>query len=618
MIVAKPTWNSDVKNLFVAPYWIAPNERDAVARGWIGCMRGYFIDLDQVDSVKEWSVTIYNHLASRSMPLTTDQTQFWPIDALETFRLWANQGWRVDQTSPFDPADRIPPPDLPQKVKRIRADIRSLSQDELDAYRAKLDDIMQIGNPDRGAPWQIFAYIHTNWCLHYQEAFALWHRAYLLYLEELIDFAIPYWDWMAQDASVDGSPEAGLPQAFLDEAYIHPGTGKKRPNPLRYAAAKDGNSKLCAIGKMSGPDCKYVQRNPLFYTSGDTDRAERTKFYAMARIFQQQVVDALEFETFSTPQGVPGYPWANIPAFHPPQPDNLYPYRDVNFDGLYEQPHDNYHGWLGPDMGDNAYTAFDPLFLSYHANIDRMLEVWIRNHPGAQFTTQTPLQPFLGAGATDVSYSSADHWRYTSIGEMAQDSRRIGYDYGEPLAKQFTGDAARKKSPTAVKAKPSKPGKMAKEAGVSADPFVATRAEAKIMDDGPWVVFDDVRCTHDSYLIDVFINQADATPNDATSCNMHYVGRFSRIGMGLVDDKGRCVTQGVSRVLNAGPTIYSLDLRPEDKPQISLVVTHLDTGRVVTADEYKALPGFIPQLVWGDPRQPIIGQMAPRGCCSLH
>jgi tyrosinase len=99
---------------------------------------------------------------------------------------------------------------------------------------------------------------------------------------------------------------------------------------------------------------------------------------------------------------------------------------------------------------------------------------------------------------------------------------------------------------------------------------------------------------------------------------MHYVGRFSRIGMGLVDDKGRCVTQGVSRVLNAGPTIYSLDLRPEDKPQISLVVTHLDTGRVVTADEYKALPGFIPQLVWGDPRQPIIGQMAPRGCCSLH
>jgi tyrosinase len=232
-------------------------------------------------------------------------------------------------------------------------------------------------------------------------------------------------------------------------------------------------------------------------------------------------------------------------------------------------------------MGDNAYTAFDPLFLSYHANIDRMLEVWIRNHPGAQFTTQTPLQPFLGAGATDVSYSSADHWRYTSIGEMAQDSRRIGYDYGEPVAKQFTGDAARKKSPTAVKAKPSKPGKMAKEAGVSADPFVATRAEAKIMDDGPWVVFDDVRCTHDSYLIDVFINQADATPNDATSCNMHYVGRFSRIGMGLVDDKGRCVTQGVSRVLNAGPTIYSLDLRPEDKPQISLVVTHLDTGRVV-------------------------------------
>jgi hypothetical protein len=43
----------------------------------------------------------------------------------------------------------------------------------------------------------------------------------------------------------------------------------------------------------------------------------------------------------------------------------------TNFDGLYEQPHDNFHGWVGPDMADNAYTAFDPIFWSYHSNIDR-------------------------------------------------------------------------------------------------------------------------------------------------------------------------------------------------------------------------------------------------------
>ncbi|MCA1494665.1 tyrosinase family protein [Ensifer sp. NBAIM29] len=593
MIIAKPTWDADVKKLFVAPFWIAPDRRADVARQWIGCMRGYLIDLDDVASVREWSVTIYNHLASRNMPLTTDTSQFWPIDALETFRLWVNQGWRVNEGSPFDPANRIPPPDLPQQVKRVRPDIRSLSAGEIDVYRAKLDDVMQIGDPDSGSPWQRYAYVHTNWCLHYQEAFALWHRAYLLYLEELIDHAIPFWDWMAEDASVDGSPEAGIPQPFLDETYVHPVTGEKRPNPLRYAAAKDGKSKLCAIGKMRGPDCRFVQRNPLFYTSGETDREERTKLYAMSRIFQQQVVDALKFGTFSTPQGFPGYPWANIQEFDPPQPDDLYPYREVNFDGLFEQPHDNYHGWLGPDMGDNAYTAFDPLFSSYHANIDRMLEVWIRNHPDAQFTTQTPLQPFLGPGAREVSFSTADHWRYTSLGQMAQDSRRIGYDYGEPVARQFQGDTS---LPQARR----------------------TSASASILERGPWVVFDGVRCTHDSYVIDVFINLPEPTQQDAAWGNKHYVGRFSRIGMGIADDKGRCITRGVSRVLNAGPSIRALELQQSDEPQVSFIVSQLDSGRVLTAEEYQALPGFIPKLIWGDPRQTVVSRTRNSGGCCMH
>jgi Common central domain of tyrosinase len=217
MIVAKPTWTADIHGLFAAPYWIPAEQRAAVAATWAGCMNGYFVFLDDPDSVKTWSETIYQHLASRNMPLTLDQQQFWPIDALETFRLWVNQGWRLDAGSPFDLAERIPPPDLPQPVKRLRQDIRALSLEELNLYRARLDDVMQVGEPDSAAPWQRYAYIHTNWCLHYQEAFALWHRAYLLYLEQLIDCAIPYWDWMAEDASVDGSPQAGLPQAFLDQ-----------------------------------------------------------------------------------------------------------------------------------------------------------------------------------------------------------------------------------------------------------------------------------------------------------------------------------------------------------------------------------------------------------------
>lgn len=98
-----------------------------------------------------------------------------------------------------------------------------------------------------------------------------------------------------------------------------------RPNPLRYAAAKDGRSKVCASGNVEGVDCRFVQRNPLFYTQGDSQRLKRTQLYGMSRIFQQQVVDALTFKTFSQPQGVPGYPWANITEFDPPQKTSCIP-----------------------------------------------------------------------------------------------------------------------------------------------------------------------------------------------------------------------------------------------------------------------------------------------------
>ncbi|GGL38272.1 hypothetical protein GCM10009091_20230 [Pseudomonas brenneri] len=558
-------------------------------------MNAYDVFLEDPDSVKTWSETIYQHLASRNMPLTLDDRQFWPIDALETFRLWVNQGWRLNSFSPFDIAERIPPPDLPHPVKRVRQDIRALSQAQLDLYRARLDDVMQIGNPDSGSPWQRYAYIHTNWCLHYQEAFALWHRAYLLYLEALIDCPIPYWDWMAEDASVDGSPQAGLPQAFLDETYVHPHSGEVRRNPLRYAAAKDGRSKVCASGNVEGVDCRFVQRNPLFYTQGDQQRLKRTQLYGMSRIFQQQVVDALTFKTFSQPQGVPGYPWANITVFDPPQKDELYPNRTLNFDGLYEQPHDNYHGWIGGDMADNAYTAFDPVFCSYHANIDRVLELWIRANPAAQYTTQCLLQPFAGSQAETVTFTSADAWRYTTLGDMAQDSRHIGYDYGTPVAPPF---GARRASAKAC------------------CPHSAAPVQEQVQASGPWVVFDHVRCTHDTYLIDVFLNQPDATPQQVNADNPHYVGRFSRIGMGLVDDKGRCITHGVCRALNAARSATALHLGPTHAVQLSLLVTHLDSGRVLAPQEYAPLPGFIAQLVWDDPRQTVADPPPSAGCCA--
>lgn len=191
MIVAQPTWDNDIRPLFGAPYWLPAEDRARIADRWRNCMTAYFVDLADYASVRTWSETIYNHLASRSIPLTTDARQFWPLDALETFRLWVNQGWRRTPADPFDNATRLPKPSSPYPPPYLRHDLASMSPAEIDDFRARLDDIMRVTDPSPSSPWQKWAYVHTNWCLHYQEAFAFWHRGFLLYLEAMLGCPVP-------------------------------------------------------------------------------------------------------------------------------------------------------------------------------------------------------------------------------------------------------------------------------------------------------------------------------------------------------------------------------------------------------------------------------------------
>ncbi|MDN3523574.1 tyrosinase family protein [Halomonas ramblicola] len=589
-----PTWDDEIAALFAAPYWLPKAERTPIATQWQGCMSGYGIQLNDPASVAAWSVTIFNHLASRSMPLTADSRQYWPEPALRLLAAWINDGCRRSSSDPIDYQERIPPWEPLPVSLRVRRDIVTLSRDELDRYRMALDDILQVANPAAEAPWQRLAYLHTNWCLHYQEAFAFWHRAYLMWFERQIGMPVPYWNFMAAGTSVDGEPAAGIPQAFKDETYIRPDSGEERPNPLRYAAARDGRSKACQgdrTGGAEGGDCTWVHRDPLLYTVGDDRRQARIKKLKLVRLYQQQIMDALKFDAFSHPQGWPGYPWANIPSFDPPPPNSDYPYRNCNFDGLYEQPHDNFHGWLGPDMADNAYTAFDPIFWSYHANIDRMLEVWLRAHPSAIYTAGYPLRPFIGSTVTEISLTDPHPWRYTTIGDLATDSRRLGYDYGPPCYPDSRGETAH-----AV---------AAAQGG----------ADAKAL----YILFEGVSCTQDSYQIDVFIDQSDSGPDAADPDNPHYVGRLTRIGMGIRDDKGRCVRQGVTRVLNATRAAQRLGLTAGTEVSISLVVTDPTTGALVPAEHYEALPGFTPEARWGAPwPSPQALRSTGSGCPACH
>jgi len=582
--VETPTWDDDIQYLFSQPFWLPPERREAVGQDWISAMAGYEIYLNQYESVRTWATTIYNHLHSRSMPLTKDLTQFWPETALENFRRWVNQGYRRTSADPIVPNEVIPKPTLPPLTLRVRKNIVEMSDAELNLYRMKIEEIgAAIPLPE--SPWQKLAYIHTNWCLHYQEAFLLWHRANMLYLESLIDMAVPYWNWMSPYVADDGNPAAGLPRAFIEETYVHPRTGEVRPNPLRFAAAKDGVSKACVGQPEKAPSCRFVKRDPVLYTSGSADREARQEKLNQLLTYKQQVRDAFAIATFSTPQGYPGYPWANILTF--PAPSSDYTYLGETFDGTYEQPHDNYHGWVGPDMADNAFTAFDPVFWSHHAMIDLVFELWLREHPAAVYTATCSLHPFMGQRADKIDEDDPRDYIYTNIGDMARDSRALGYDFE---------------------------GLPAIRAELAQDPIRSPQL---------YLVFEGVRCTLESYSIDIFLDSPDPKPEDAVTSNPHFVLRKTHMGMGIADERGRCIKQGVTRTLNATAAAERLARAPGTPIEVSLIVHDLGTGRRLSPEEIAQIPGLPPKAVWtgnaapeAPPATPPQDPPAPRGCCG--
>jgi Common central domain of tyrosinase len=177
--------------------------------------------------------------------------------------------------------------------------------------------------------------------LHYQEATFLWHRAFLRHIEELIDFPIPYWNGYALDTADPDSAHAGLPNIFLEDEYIHPIHGVMK-NPLKYARSYKGRSK-------SG-NSDYVQRDKIFVQTSQPKPPGWATKIGMFRKYQDQITHSLKQDTFSASQGY-GHPWAAIPIFDEDTPDSEYLHRS-DFDGLFEQVHDNFHGWVGGIGGD--------------------------------------------------------------------------------------------------------------------------------------------------------------------------------------------------------------------------------------------------------------------------
>ncbi|KAF8544172.1 hypothetical protein BDD12DRAFT_924420 [Trichophaea hybrida] len=607
LISTNPTWADNISSLFAQPYWLPAGEREKVGSDWIAAMQywGANVDLSTFEDAKTKAVPIYTHLAARSMPLTDDPSHYFPDEALEIFRAWVNQGCRKTLQDPIVEKIIIPTPSEPVLKLRIRKDLRNLTPTELQEYRAKIDDVLGAGLLN--SKWQELGFLHAEWCLHYQEATFLWHRAYLRYVEELIDFPIPYWNCFAIDTSDPNSPFAGLPKEYLEENYTHP-SGEMRKNPLKYALSLDGLSKT----KKS----PYVTRYPVL-VDGASSPGWDQKIHLFQK-YQEQIKSALAKPTFSYPmsvtqqQGLPfGTPWANLPAFSDDQPDDDYPYQALNFDGAFEQPHDNYHGWVGPDMADNAYTAFDPVFLNFHANLDRIVESYIRSNPGLTFTSNYPLRPFTSM-ATSLDYREPREFMYTTIGDMAKPTQAIGYMYALPASPDSLNlqemRARKNPLPFGVRITPAAAG-LGGNSTHRPITAVASVAQKKKV---PYVIFTDVACSTQSYQIDVFVQNASSLVPDPV-INRGYIGRLTMLGMGPERaEKGqlrgwdRCGApeQRSMRILEAERVSEALE--GGENTGLKQVVTDLGSGEVVEERVWRQWKGFVGKLVWGNKEDPIV------------
>ena len=304
--VAHPTWYDTIRHMFTA----------TDTAHMLQVLNMNFASYEEVAAA---SGEIFGQVATQQMPPGNPWTQ----DMVQTF-----QNWMAD-----DCPKGIPQPDqivaalarlaAAKQASRIRKDVTTLSQPEIDKLKKAFAGIMA---KDPSDPNSYFVQAGYHWlpaptyCVHHSPGYNPWHRAYLLSFENALrsvpgceDVTLPYWDITADFPNL-------LKSAPFD-AYTLPqdvgGDYQKGYVTQRFAY----------------PD---IQNNLQNYgVTADINRA-------------LTMTDWEDFHGFWS-----GATYNTIIAAH-----------------------DGGHGSIGPTMNDQDVAAFDPVFWFFHANWDRLWWQW--------------------------------------------------------------------------------------------------------------------------------------------------------------------------------------------------------------------------------------------------
>ena len=239
-----------------------------------------------------------------------------------------------------------------------RRSIRGLSTGQLDQLRAAYTSFQNIRDP-RG--YHFFASLHglplPTFCEHGGLLFLPWHRAYLYFFELYLQDAardegipkadgigIPWWDWTS-----DVSHSEGIPPAYTENQAGANG------NPLSTVSVDDWPREVLRQVLQELPGALAQDGATL----RDTDLPDELP----RRATVEDILAAPTFEDFSL---------------------------------RLENVHGAVHVWVGGAMSGVATAAYDPIFWSHHAMIDRLWHMWQMRHPGAtpQTIMNTALPPF--------------------------------------------------------------------------------------------------------------------------------------------------------------------------------------------------------------------------------
>jgi hypothetical protein len=266
------------------------------------------VDLTTYPSLRSEAARVYQVTRPPNAFMPPDAERHWSAERRESFRNWITNG------SPLG----FPQPQLPQpgSAGRIRKDARSLSEDELETVRRAFQGIIDR-DPDDETSYFHLAGLHwfpaPSECLHHEDRYHMWHRAYLRLFEDALrsvpgceDVTLPYWD-------ITGTPPDFLSKPPFDS----------------YTLPRDVHANYPAGHVTSRYTADEIAANVVLYGIPGHIQAALTQF---------------DWGTFTQRIEVGG--------------------------------HDNGHVASGDTLSTPDIAAFDPIFWFFHSNWDRLWWEW--------------------------------------------------------------------------------------------------------------------------------------------------------------------------------------------------------------------------------------------------